>query len=281
MKVRSGYTLLEVMLAIAIGLLLVAALYIALDVQFRYMQSGRNAVVEAQVARGLLTRMADDVRPSLAVLPSRKKTTAAASGAAAPTDPAQPAETAPPPASGEPASTEPAEPTDTGPTTQPGIFNQGVYGSQNEVYLFVSATGRYYGDETGISDLRRIHYYLVPGQGLYRQEQRNVLSTSSLMEEEEPGELIANEVVGLEFEYMSYDPGSGSVGYSQTWTNGLTDGPPMAVRITLVIESPARGFLLRPEPKQTTYSMVVAIPGANVSQEAVNALAGTAQTLPQ
>lgn len=278
MKVRSGYTLLEVMLAIAIGLLLVAALYIALDVQFRYMQSGRNAVVEAQVARGLLTRMADDVRPSLAVLPSRKKTTAAPSGeTATPAEPMQPAETTPPPASGEPASTEPAEPADTGPTTQPGIFNLGVYGSQDEVYLFVSSTGRYYGDETGISDLRRIHYYLVPGQGLYRQEQRNVLSTSSLMEEEEPGELIATEVVGLEFEYMSYDPGSGSVVYSPTWTSGLTDGPPMAVRITLVIESPARGFLLRPEPKQTTYSMVVAIPGANVSQEAVNALAGTAQ----
>ena len=56
MTTRAGYTLLEVLLALAISLLLVAALYMALDVQFRYMQSGQNAVAEGQLARGLLKR---------------------------------------------------------------------------------------------------------------------------------------------------------------------------------------------------------------------------------
>ncbi len=67
---RPGYTLLEVILAIAIGLLIVAALYVALDVQIRYMHAGRNAVVEAQLARGLLTRITADIKLSMAMLPT-------------------------------------------------------------------------------------------------------------------------------------------------------------------------------------------------------------------
>ena len=67
---RAGYTLLEVVLAVGIGLLLVAALYVALDVQLRYMQAGRQIVAEAQLARGVLNRIATDIRAQMAMLPT-------------------------------------------------------------------------------------------------------------------------------------------------------------------------------------------------------------------
>src|SRR5262249_10083630 len=80
---RPGYTLLEVILAIAIGLLIVAALYVALDVQIRYMHSGRNAVIEGQLARGLLTRITADIKLSMAMLPTDPTVTGAGSSGAA------------------------------------------------------------------------------------------------------------------------------------------------------------------------------------------------------
>ena len=58
MTLRPAYTLLEVLLATAIGVLLLAALYIALDVQFTSAQAGRDTIERTTLARSLLARMA-------------------------------------------------------------------------------------------------------------------------------------------------------------------------------------------------------------------------------
>src|SRR5438067_3265753 len=63
---RKGFTLLEVLLAAAIGVLLMAALYVAMQVQLDHAQAGRNAVEQSLLVRALLRRMSNDITPSLA-----------------------------------------------------------------------------------------------------------------------------------------------------------------------------------------------------------------------
>src|SRR3989442_944271 len=63
--VRKGFTLLEVLLAAAIGVLPMAALYIAMQVQLDHAQAGRDAVEQSLLVRALLRRMSNDIAPSL------------------------------------------------------------------------------------------------------------------------------------------------------------------------------------------------------------------------
>ena len=57
---RSGYTLLEILLALTIAVLLLAALYVSVDMQLRLAQAGRNRVEESTVVRSIFARMDDD-----------------------------------------------------------------------------------------------------------------------------------------------------------------------------------------------------------------------------
>jgi prepilin-type N-terminal cleavage/methylation domain-containing protein len=59
---RRGFTLLEVMLALALAALVLIAVATAIDVHLRVLDSGRTKVEEAQLARGLLRQIADDLR---------------------------------------------------------------------------------------------------------------------------------------------------------------------------------------------------------------------------
>src|SRR5438034_10612859 len=63
---RSGFTLLEVLLASTIGVLLLSALYVAVNVQLHHAQAGRDLVQRGTLARGLLARIARDISPTLA-----------------------------------------------------------------------------------------------------------------------------------------------------------------------------------------------------------------------
>ncbi len=60
-----GFTLLEVMLALALSSLVLIAVTIAIDVNLRLLDSGRTHVEEAQLARALLRRIADDLRNAI------------------------------------------------------------------------------------------------------------------------------------------------------------------------------------------------------------------------
>src|ERR1700681_3422355 len=63
---RSAFTLIEVVIALAIGLLLLAALYVALDLQSRMAQIGRDTVQQSTLVRSLFTRVGTDITASLA-----------------------------------------------------------------------------------------------------------------------------------------------------------------------------------------------------------------------
>lgn len=66
---RGGFTLLEVLLALLISSLIVAAVAGAIDFQLRAWESGRSEVEETQLARALLRRMADDLRSAVRYQP--------------------------------------------------------------------------------------------------------------------------------------------------------------------------------------------------------------------
>src|SRR5260221_8034480 len=80
---RPGYTLLEVILAMAIAIMMLAALYVALDVQLRDMQEGRDRVEKSTVARALFNRISSDLSPSLGPIAPLSSSSPSASGGAA------------------------------------------------------------------------------------------------------------------------------------------------------------------------------------------------------
>lgn len=65
---RAAYTLLEVLLAMAISLLLLGALYVAMNIQLRNEQVGRDVVEESGLARAVLNRLDRDITSSLGPL---------------------------------------------------------------------------------------------------------------------------------------------------------------------------------------------------------------------
>src|SRR6516162_9559877 len=62
---RPAFTLLEMMLAAAITVMLLAALYVAIDIQLRHATTARDLVEQTTLARTLLTRIANDIEPSV------------------------------------------------------------------------------------------------------------------------------------------------------------------------------------------------------------------------
>ena len=67
-RARRGYTLLEVMLVLLITMVLVTAVGAALNIYLRSVEAGRAEVEQAQLARALLRRIADDLRSAVPVV---------------------------------------------------------------------------------------------------------------------------------------------------------------------------------------------------------------------
>jgi type II secretory pathway pseudopilin PulG len=61
-----GFTLLEVILALGLSMVVIAAIGAAITMYLRLFDSGRTNIEEAQLARVLLRRMADDIRGAVA-----------------------------------------------------------------------------------------------------------------------------------------------------------------------------------------------------------------------
>lgn len=64
---RSGFTLLEIILVLALTMVLLGLLGLAVDVHLRVTDASRNAVEQSQLARLLLQRLAGDLRNAIPV----------------------------------------------------------------------------------------------------------------------------------------------------------------------------------------------------------------------
>jgi hypothetical protein len=270
---RGGYTLLEVILAIGIGLVLVAGLYVALDVQMRYIQAGRQIVAEAQLARGVLDRIGSDMRSQLALLPMsaslmtlQQQVDAQSSGASGASSSSSgssggsssgSSSSSNSGSSGSSAASQSAED-----PSQAVQVNFGLTGDETTLTLTTNATPRYslIESQTQITycDQRQVLYYFQPGLGLMRQEIRNVLGTQA-GDLESPPEAVAPEVQDLRFRYFD-----GST-WSSAWDQGAVFGPPLAIEITITLQPPLETMTGRYANRAPmTQRLVVTVPTAVV-----------------
>jgi hypothetical protein len=287
------------LLASAIAVMLMGALYVAVDVQLRHVQISRDVVEQSSLTRVLVGRISNDIRGTLAPqLPKSSggggsssgggntSTSATGAVASATTTPSRSTTTsmsAPTGTSG--AST--AGATSSASTTSSGVtntvvFNLGVQGDNTTLVLYVTRGPReLYGliggspdavaSET-VSDLRRISYWLVgdsgSAQGLARQEVKLVTSADYInnlppdIPEDPTWKVIAPEVQSVMFRYWDGNT------WQDTWDstqppadNSSTNpqGPPRAIEITVGLPVVGGGD----GQNLKTYRHVIALPTAN------------------
>jgi len=250
---RRGYTLLEVLIASAIAVLLLSALYFAFDLTLRTTDTGRALVSESDLNRAVINRMTLDLSSPLGVLPPMSGGgTDAAGGATTSADAPATDPGATPAATTDPAATPAATPATTSTVADPLLsFQGGLIGTSEQMILFVSRVPKWLSDrETAAdpnallpSDAHRVSYYMhSSGKGLCRQQLEwitadKVGNALEIDRENEDAEVIAPEVVALVFEYAS------GTGYVSEWdgTQGSLDGdtvtgPPRAVRASITFE---------------------------------------------
>ncbi len=265
---RSAFTLLEILLASLIAILLLAALYFAMDMTLRQTAASRDAVDIDNLSRGVFTRVSIDLSGSLGPLPPKSGGNAASSGSSSSSTPA--ATTDPTAAATTPASTDPtaalaaaaADPTaalaaatDAAATPQAAdlSFQAGVIGSDKQLTVFVSRLPGTLTSAKGLteipgtqlpSDLYRITYWLGQNGGLCRQERPwvtadGVRNSSDPDLSDEAGDTLVQEVTDATFEYFDGSSWLPSWDGTLSSPDGVTPtGPPRAVRLKLTFSIP-------------------------------------------
>jgi prepilin-type N-terminal cleavage/methylation domain-containing protein len=244
---RPGFTLVEVIAAIAISTVLIAAVYVTLGLMLNSVRAGKEAIASLQIVRGTAVRLKTDIRQSLGLLatapavqnvlnPPPSGGAAGAGGAGG--------------GAGAASSSDP----------QPYQFNLGLQGDESQMTIYASRLPSYNpadadtpNSPTVFSDLRTINY-TVTGDGLVRQEVINVLCTSDpTTDTATTTEVIAPEVTAIHFQY--FDP------IAQAWQtqwDGTTNGAPAAVEVILTIQMPDQPGIPSQPPFQ--HRLVIAIP---------------------
>lgn len=291
-RARRGFTLLEVLLATVIAILVMAALYAAMNVTIQQTQVTRDAVEAEDLARGVYNKITVDLNCTLAPLPPKSGGNNAASGGSTPSSPSTPSDgSTPAPAADGSTAPAPATPAATTPTDgmatteTPGAtdnatavsadyaFQGGLIGEEMKLVIYAGkvpeALGRYGnpgGTEQFRADQRQIIYWFEPGRGLYRRERPWVTAdgvrNSIEADPDAPDSvLLAEEVSNATFEYTD------GTTWTPTWDgtapgpDGVTPlGPPRAVRIKLEFTlATGRGA---PITKEVTQIIVIrAAPG--------------------
>lgn len=273
---RGGFTLLEVLLALGLSLVLLAAVYGALDLYWSYSMAGQVEAERSQLARAILQKMAIDIRSVMYQTQEQATTsTDTISGSSSTTD-------------------DGSTGTDDGSTTitveDPAdaytAQSVGVYGDATTLVLHISKPVRDAGfapnsaDEFFLpqsSDLQSVSYFLagsgegklqqaVNGTGLARtQGDRLALNLA-----DESGDvdslaaqtqLLAPEINLLEFSYFD------GIEWQASWDSTTMGGVPSAIGITIGFVDPdlsINPMLMRTASTSTNqFRLVVALPLAD------------------
>jgi prepilin-type N-terminal cleavage/methylation domain-containing protein len=278
---RKAFTLLEVLLSAAIGVLLMAALYVAMNVQLDHAQAGRDAVEQSLLVRALFRRISNDVTPSLAAAPANFSSGGMASGGGAAgggssTPTASGATT--PTAAGSGAGAASSSTPNSGSLTSSTAPVLNLQGDSGRLILWVSRISSDLSplltNQPVASDLRRVVYWMASTGGLARQEIKLATSDDALVTvppdiPDEANLVIAEEVQSLTFRYFDGTAWQDSWdGTQASSTSSSPMGPPLAVEITLVIATPSSQSQIGDTANVKTYRHVVAIPTANGASSA-------------
>jgi prepilin-type N-terminal cleavage/methylation domain-containing protein len=293
---RQAYTLLEMVLAVAIALLLMLVVYKAMEAQLGMVDAGREAVEESVLARALLARIGNDIVGHLPAYVAPPSSSSSSSGSSGSSGSGSGGSTS----SGSSSSTSSSSSgsTSSGTASQPSSastssslsgpvqFNLGVQGDNSSVAVYIRRVPRELdlavadpNNPPLVCDLRRISYWLAGGTaqplGLARQEVKLVTSDDQMSAlppniADEASFVIAEEVRSLQVRYFD------GQAWQDTWdgttsgnSTGAAIGPPMAIEIKIGL-APARGLrtaktplTASPESNWKYYRHVVAIPTAN------------------
>jgi hypothetical protein len=291
---RTAYTLLEVLLAAAIGVMVMAALYVAVDVQLRLTRTGREVIEQGTLVRALLARIGSDISTQVApIIPPGTGSSGAsgmgsggtagsgATGAASTQNTSS--ATNPATSSGSSASSSSTSGQSAN-STVPVPYNLGVQGSANLLILSLTKFPREINVRSNtlttqtlpvVSDERRISYWLAGEAstplGLARQELKLVTSDdATAMPPNVPDEasyVIAEEVKSLTFQYFDGNGWQDSWDGTAAGADGSTPkGPPLAIAITIGVAESTAGAESQANLK--LYRHVVAIPTANGATQA-------------
>src|SRR5262245_58809117 len=188
---RRAFTLLEVVLALSVAVLLLAGLYVAMNVQIQHSRSGRERVEQSAHARAVLNRIAAEILGNLGPVPptsssaSNDQSSTNQSSTTTPQGTTTTTQTTTTPSASAnattPAATTGGTTASSGNSSAPVVFNQGVRGGSDWLTLYVGRLPRDYlkrlgdldlgADAPDLSDLRRVTFWLVPngvGGGLAR-----------------------------------------------------------------------------------------------------------------
>jgi prepilin-type N-terminal cleavage/methylation domain-containing protein len=289
---RGGFTLLEVVCAMTIAVLLLAAVYSALNITTRQAQAGRDLVERSTLAREILNRIARDIRATVgAGLPpmsssgggsGRSGSGGAGSGGSAGSSGGAASGAGSSPSSSSSSSSTTVTSNLAQGTNSPQ-FNVGVQGDSQTLTLYVGQpthevyrTSPMDSDPTQpvpASDLRRISYWLAGSGGLARQEVpvltgQDMLNLPPTVNGDESSLVMADEVKSLTFQYYDGTNWNDTWDGSQAGTDGVTMmGPPVAIQISIDIASLATGDPERREARVKTYKQTVVIMTANGQAE--------------
>ncbi len=276
---RSGFTLMELMLAVALSGFIMLAIGMAIDLHLRMLDERRGEIEQAQLARAVLGLMSQDLRNAVRYQEVDTSAVGESFGGEAldDLDPEMMGDNEDLSAAAMEAGVDPdavtGEPMDIATTTTPPTI-VGVYGNSYQLQVDVSRLpridqyDRMLSPDAGVkmqdipSDVKTVAYYLAPdasmiddptvdmttsvevptsggvgyGRGLVRRElDRSVtnwaIETGDTQRLQNSGEVIAPEVVGLQFRY--YD----GVEWLLEWDTETMERLPIAVEITILVDS--------------------------------------------
>ena len=288
---RRGYTLLEILVASAIAVLLMAALYVTVELQLRHAQAGREVIEQSTLVRALMSRVSGDINSCIGpAMPASSSSSGQAAGTTAGAATGGTGATGSTSSSGGASGSSASGSSSGGSTSSTSsssssvVVNNSVQvnliqGDAGQLTLTVSQWPRELNlspDAAAdvqpiVSDLRRITYWLAGGEGnalgLARQEMKLVTSddASTLIPPNIPDEaahVIAEEVKSLTFSYFDGSQWQDTWDSTQPGADGATPkGPPLAIAIVIGIPAPGAQRTNNGNLKQ--YRHVVAIPSAN------------------
>ena len=281
---RRGFTLLELLLALALGVMLLGALYFCMYTTLQQTQAGRDAVDAESTSRAVFNKMTLDLSSVLGPAPPKSGGTLATGTTSALTTTTPTTGTTPTDGSSTPTDVSTPTDTSTDPTATDGSqdataqnfpFQVGVLGTTTQLTIYASRVPNILStpgmlnqtsDAQQSSDLVRIDYW-KGANGLCRQERPWITADQTgnsfaVDTSVEGTSLIAEEVSDVYFQYFD------GTSWLESWdtTSGMSPTPPVAVSVTLTFSrpNPAGG-----EPITRKVSQTIAIrtaPGATVPE---------------
>jgi Tfp pilus assembly protein PilV len=302
-----GFTLLEVMLALGLTMIIVVAVGSAIAMYLRIFDSGRANIEEAQLARTILRRMADDIRGSIR---GKAATTSSATPAATTTSTTLTPGTSTTTtntgtvSSGSTSSNtnsstnftvSGAATTEENDTTVSTISDStdlaslgpqsapGLYGNSTQIQLDTSRLPRLdqymsanASQNDPLGDMRNITYFVLDSTGIDAADQpsgglmrRDSERTSALYGSQfgQTDPLATSESIAPEVQAIQFAYFSGE-SWQSSWDSNQAEILPLAIQITISIARPADKYGNIPPPG--VYSIVVSISAAAESASATS-----------